>query len=316
MKRVLFAIALLFAASSGKAHEGCQCQLQPVGTELEKTDWIVSVTETFSQAQTLQRSSEKRSNPRGQYLDTSITTPSIQWNATEEFSVSFQAPMIYRAFRRPAHERTDEGNFSGMGDGLFICRYEPLVCDEDGVALRGGVSAGVKLPTGSSHRLQEELRSHHHDDEEFDSAIHGHDLALGSGSFDAVLGLDFSATSEIFYGRAGIVYFARTQGDFGYQFGDTLIVAGGPGAFLYRQKDCTVGLEGIITYDLQQSDTFRDRTEMDTGASSIFAGPSVVVVLGDGVEADLGADFPVDVANRGLQIIADYRIHGGVRVGF
>ena len=87
---------------------------------------------------------------------------------------------------------------------------------------------GVEFPTGDSGRLRQE-----HDEVEVPGAppsgVHGNDLALGSGSFDAIVGGAANARWRRLFFSADVQYFIRTRGDFGYRFGNEVSVSGGPG---------------------------------------------------------------------------------------
>ena len=48
--------------------------------------------------------------------------------------------------------------------------------------------AGVKFPTGSTSRLREETQEGAGQEGPIASGIHGHDLTLGSGSYDGLVG--------------------------------------------------------------------------------------------------------------------------------
>ena len=47
-----------------------------------------------------------------------------------------------------------------------------------------------------------------------------------------------------------------------------------------------------------------------------YAGPQINLTVGNHFSFNVAADLPLRVANRGLQTVIDYRIHGGLTWSF
>ena len=62
-----------------------------------------------------------------------------------------------------------------------------------------------------------------------ESGVHGHDLALGSGSFDGIVGTGIYTRWTRAFFNASMQYAIRTKGDFDYQYANDLTWFGGPG---------------------------------------------------------------------------------------
>jgi hypothetical protein len=115
-------------------------------------------------------------------------------------------PLIYRDFKRPEGFTIDRGTVSGLGDISLLVRivafhYSSVarrtfdVSGKNPVAIEHELDftasailiAGLKFPTGATRRLKEEF----HEIEipgAPESGIHGHDLTLGTGSYDGIFG--------------------------------------------------------------------------------------------------------------------------------
>ena len=50
----------------------------------------------------------------------------------------------------------------------------------------------------------------------------------------------------------------------------------------------------------------------DTGITSVFLGPEVLLTWRSHLSAELGADFPVSIDNTALQAVPDWRLRGAL----
>jgi len=62
-------------------------------------------------------------------------------------------------------------------------------------------------------------------------------------------------------------------------------------------------------------DRFRGKPADDTGITSVFAGPRIVVSHGRW-SAEIAGEFPVLIDNTALQAVPDYRFRGGFSFHF
>lgn len=86
----------------------------------------------------------------------------------------------------------------------------------------------MKFPTGSSRRLKEEFNEVEIEGAPL-SGIHGHDLALGSGSYDAVLGAGVFTRYRSAFFQASVQYTVRTTGSYDYRYANDVSFDLGPG---------------------------------------------------------------------------------------
>lgn len=193
---------------------------------------------------------------------------------------------------------------------------------DDGIA-RLSFSGGVKLPTGDSDRLGEEathesvalgvntaVENAHADGEE--SGVHGHDLALGSGSVDAVLGTQLFASLGKGFATAELHYTIRTEGDFDYEYADDLGFRVGAGAFLVSRHPDVFAAELVLSGETKGKDKQHGGRVDDTALTALYLGPRVLYSRGDDVVADLALELPAIQNNTGLQIVADYRLRAAI----
>src|SRR5213592_998052 len=216
---------------------------------------FAGAAEQFTRYGTLQDESHKAPNDVGQYLDSSVSQLFIGYNFNERFGVQLNLPVIYRSFKRPEGFDVEWGTVSGLGDISLIGHWAAFHSESKRHTLSWILVGGVKLPTGSSDRLEEEL-SETEIPGAPESGVHGHDLALGSGSVDGIVGAGFYGRWHRLFLRAGMQYAIRTKGDFDYRYANDLTWGGGPGYFLALNEDYTVALQLSVSGETKGRDAF------------------------------------------------------------
>ncbi len=295
--------------------------------------WYVAVAEQFTHFGTLQLDGRELTNPVEQYLNSSVTQLVAGYSATPRFALQLNIPLIYREFRRPEGFRVEQGNVAGPGDISLLAKavlmhrasVAPRAFDVSGknpVAIEGEPDftasvialAGVKFPTGATGRLKEEF--HERDIRGAPrSGIHGHDLTLGSGSYDAVFGAQTSLRYKSFFAEADAQFTWRSQGAHDYRFANDVTWNGGPGYYLVRRRDVVVGCQCALSGEHKDVDTFRGAPAEDTGVTSIFIGPRLIASRNH-LSGEIAAEFPVFVDNTELQIVADYRLRASIALSW
>ena len=261
------------------------------------------------------------------FLDSSTTHVVPGWNFSDAFSLSLSLPIIHNEFKRFQLTGTgilaEAGDETGLGDLVLIGRWRVLQTSRGPASLSVSLLAGVKFPTGDDERLQEEVDltraldaiygiGHQHSI----SGVHLSDLALGSGSYDGVMGVTANARWQRLFCNAQFQYYLRTPGESGYRFGDEWMISGGPGLFLFLHETRALSLQLLASYDTSEPDTVLGRENRNTGMTAISLGPQLQLTLGDRFSANAGVDIPINIDNQGLQNVPDYRFHAGVSFRF
>jgi hypothetical protein len=293
-----------------------------------------AVAEQFTHFGTLQFEGHEVDNPTDQHLDSSITQLVAGYTINSRLAVQVNIPLIYRSFRRPEGFAIDTGTESGLGDISLLGKVvlfhleagakreldfsDPKsprwIRSEPDFTFSGLFIGGIKFPTGDSSRLEEEFH-----EVEIEGApasgIHGHDLTLGTGSYDGIFGEQASLRYKNFFFQQDLQFTLRGDGTHQYHFANDLSWSGGPGYYLIRNPRAIVGLQAVISGEYKDVDRFRGKAAEDTGITSVFAGPRVLVSLGK-LSAELGAEFPLSIDNTALQAVPDYRLSGAIAIRF
>lgn len=273
--------------------------------------FFAGAAEQFTHFATLQEDGNQIPNDLNQRLNSSITQLLLGYNFTERFGMQFNLPLIYRSFSRPEGLEIDKGSESGIGDILLLGHYQLMRSESADSTFSWNILAGLKMPTGDSGRLAEEL-----DEMEVpgasESGIHGHDLALGSGSWDGVIGTSACCRWKRVFATVNAQYAIRSQGDYDYRYANDLTWSGGPGVLVLLKDDYTLSVQCNVSGEHKGKDNLAGESAEDTGIDSVFVGPEVQFTWHESFSAEIGADFPVSINNTALQIVPDYRLRAAI----
>jgi hypothetical protein len=339
---LLGASALAFPRAA-RACDLCGCytpqleMLSPLQAEAARS-WTSgvygAVAEQFTHFGTLQYEGEEVPNPTDQHLDSSITQLVGGYTFNSRFALQVNLPLIYRSFQRPEGFAIDRGTESGLGDvsllGKLVLfqresgggrtvnfddpkspRIESVAPDFTCAAV---LISGVKFPTGDSSRLKEEFNEIEIEGAP-ESGIHGHDLTLGTGSYDGIFGGQFALQYKNFFFEQELQFTLRGDGLHQYHFANDLSWSGGPGYYFVRTPRAIVGLQGLISGEYKDVDRFRGQVAPDTGITSVFAGPLLRASLGK-ISAEVAVEIPLSMDNTALQAVPDYRISAAFALRF
>lgn len=274
-----------------------------------------SIAEQFTHYETLRTDSVKTPDGTGQFMNSSVTQLALGYNVNDRFGVQLNLPFITRAFKRPDGFSMDQGRVTGLGDlsltaNTALVRYEKM-----NFTFNWTMSGGLKFPSGSSHRLHEEvdeLTAPPPPPGAPESAVHGHDLALGTGSIDGLLATGIYARWHRVFVTANAQYAIRSTGSFDYRYANDLTCSGGPGVYLLLSENHSLSLQFNVSAEDKGRDRFQGADADDTGISTAYFGPEIQYTWSDKLSAEVGVDLPVYIHNTALQVVPDYRIRAGV----
>ncbi|HEY5914892.1 MAG TPA: hypothetical protein VJA21_30235 [Verrucomicrobiae bacterium] len=306
------AAALLLGIPSGS---GCDlCAIYAAGQARGEVGQgpFVGLGEQFTHYGTLQYEGHEVANPADQSLDSSITQVLVGYNVSERFGLQLNLPFIYRSFRRPEASAIHEGTESGIGDGVLLATHEVMRFERRHSTFVWSVLAGVKFPTGSTSRLREETQEGAGQEGPIASGIHGHDLTLGSGSYDGLVGTSAYARRDRLFLTGTVQYAIRSRGDYDYRFANDFIWSAAPGYLVLLSEDYTLSVEANVSGEVKGRDEFRGQAAEDTGILAVYVGPQLVFTWHDKISAQVALDWPGLRDNTALQIVPDYRIRAGL----
>lgn len=335
-----FGFLLLAAAVRSAACDLCGCSI-PNQHFVPSSGFFLGGSEQFTRFDTLQEDGRRIDNDARQRLDSSITQTFVGYRWTDWFAVQVNVPFIARSWRRTSENGIDEGEVTGLGDVSLLATVTPVNHTRGNFTLIARVTGGVKFPTGDSDRLGEEAEEGHahgaettveetdhheggepegahehaqemHGPEAPESGVHGHDLALGSGSVDAVAGASVYLQWKRLFFTGQAQYAIRTEGDFDYRYANDFLWDAGPGIELIHRPTHRVAVQFICSGETKGKDEFRGEKAADTAVTTVFLGPRISGSWRERFHANVELDVPVHRANSDLQIVPDYRLRASV----
>ncbi len=187
-------------------------------------------------------------------------------------------------------------------------------------AATGSSAGGDSHSDGHDHNAQRGILAHAGHDHSADasgqassgdassshhSPVGGHDLTLGSGSVDGVLGTGIFFRQGDFYATAGGQYVLRSTGAAGYRYGDLITWRVAPGYLFVNNSEQVMGIQ--VNVSGEHHDPNRVYGARDHGyADTIYAGPEFMA-QGENLSLNLGLDLPVKYHGEGMTLAPDYR---------
>lgn len=343
-----FGLFTALAVISARACDLCGCYIPQMetrpsaaGSLLEPNatwPWThglnAAVGEQFTHFGTLQYNGREVANPTGQREESFITQFVVGYSFNDRFALQVNLPFIVRDYKRPEGFATDRGTVSGLGDVSVIAKF--VLFHTSGLARPGEnltegkaivpektepdftasavLLGGVKFPTGDSSRIREEFH-------EVDiagapeSGTHGHDLTLGTGGYDAIMGAQTSLRYRRVFFAADVQFTLRGNGLHSYHFANDLSWSGGPGCYLIQRDEAILGVQAVLSGENKSTDRFQGQIADDTGITALYLGPKVIAALGRW-SGEIGLDLPVLLNNTKFQAVPDYRLRAALSVHF
>ena len=273
--------------------------------------WFAGVAEQYTRYDQLREDGD-RIPDGGQYLKSSVTQLVLGYGINTRWTVQANLPYIDRQFKRPEGDGFDRGSVSGIGDVSLTAQYLAYRHDDEDSTFTLRLLGGLKFGTGDSDRLREELDEDHHDDgdehgDSIPNGIHGHDLALGSGSTDIILGTSIFGRQGRWLYSGEAQYALRSQGDIDYEYGDDLQWSFGVGRYLSLKHQSTMALQALLSGEDKQFDHLAGERAEDTKQQAVYLGPRLSNTFGTRYSLDLRMDFPISRDNSAIQISPGWR---------
>jgi hypothetical protein len=279
--------------------------------------FFAGLAEQYTRLDTLQQDGQEIPSG-GQFIDSSFTQVFAGYDFHKRFEAQLILPVIYRSYGYGSQHGSD----FGIGDMAVLGKVLLFEKVGDHYSVTWNGLAGVKFPTGNTSHLNPA-------EPEFAPGIGGHDLALGSGSYDGLFGTEVQTHWNRFFLLAAAQYGLRTEGAYGYQYANDWWWSGGPGVRILQKPKYTLAIQAVVSGESKGEDTQRgaanhhtdegdDHEHMpsehldDTATTSVFLGPQVSFAWADRLSAELGADLPVSIENSGLQVVPTFRIRAAV----
>jgi hypothetical protein len=327
----LLALGLAFVAGGvGMACDLCAVYSADNAEGQRDAGLILNVSEAFTPFGTVLLNNEEISGSHQDFRDTSVTHIVPGYNFNSWLGLNLNLPLVYHHFQRsevrysfgaPPVVGRESGTIFEPGDLSLITRWTVFERSSMRFGVTMNLLAGVKFPTGDTERIRDEVSQTQiydalappgvpHDPLGHSiSGVHPHDLSPGSGSFDGIFGLTARTRWKRWFLAAQFQYYLRTEGESGYEYGDELMLSGGPGFYLLLADSFSLNLQANASYDRMRRDELLGRSSDQTGFTAWYFGPQIGLTAGSRFSAAAGVDVPLHITANGLQNVPDYRVH-------
>ncbi len=308
----LLAGALVLPAA---ACDMCSVYSTPEGGSPGGPGFFGGVAEQFTHFGTLQDNGQRIDNaPYRQRIDSSVAQFFAGYHLSDRATVQLNIPWVYRSYSRPQGTYMQSGTEQGLGDISLSGTYALLRETSGEFTYTWSLMGGLKLPTGNADRLG---------DPDIDgvapipdSGIGGHDLAVGSGSVDGLIGSSLLLRWHDWMATGMLQYGIRSTGSFGHRYANDLVWSAGPGRLFKLGSDRSLSLQLLGSGESKGKDTFYGVSDDDSAETVVYVGPQLTVNWGPRLTGQLGGDIPVRIANSGLQLVPDYRVRAVLNLRF
>lgn len=320
---LLLLLALALAARPVQACDICAIYSATDITE-EKTGVRLGFAEQYTHFTTEQLNGKEQPNVYGEHLYSSNTQLFGGYQFNKRIGVQLNVPILYRSWRRVLEDGDiQESTRASIGDIALIANLLAYDALWDNSIFRFTLLGGLKFPTGNADFLSEELeeneeepaRAKHGGEDHgttYQSGVHGHDLAFGSGSVDGIVGYTIYWSYYRFFMTAAMQYKATTEGSFDYQFANDLTWLGGPNYYLLLDHDYALSVGASLSGETKGLDTQKGQHLDDTGITSLYVGPAFDFAWESRLTAEIAADLPVVQNNTAYQIVPDFRLRAAL----
>ena len=281
------------------------CCLSTIDGNNHGTGWAASVGLRISQLDHIEADGVTIDNPENQYLTSANIQATLAYQLDEHWSLQAILPYLHRSYRRVEGGEVESGKETGFGDAvLAVSGNIMLGAGKDRSIFIA--TAGLKLPSGNSARLAEEENEVPAPPGSADSAVHGHDLALGSGSWDGVFAIGARTMHGHWFASADLQYTLRTEGDHHFRYGNDFIWSAGPGYQVLPGEEISTGIQALISGETKAEDTANGERSTDTALTAWYIG-AVVTLTSENMTGDIGVDLPIAIDNSGVQAVPTWR---------
>ncbi len=293
------------------ACDSCGCHM-PSDFTPDNPGWNVGAFEQVTDFGTVRDEGQKVDNSFGQYMHSSTTQLIVGYRFASYLAVNAFIPYISRSYSRPDDGVEQTGTVSGLGDSTVLASIRVLDRDQVGRAFTASVLVGVKIPTGDPSELRYEYAESQGevlpgDDLDPNNYTGGHDLALGSGAWDAVGGVTASYRLGDVYLSTQATYTYNTEGASTYRYANEIAASGSLGYFFVVQSPWRLWGQINLAGESKGLDTVAGQQTTDTANLNLYIGPEVSLMWNRRLIADLSFDYPLEEHDSAIQMDPTWR---------
>ncbi|MFO1476332.1 MAG: hypothetical protein U1F98_06745 [Verrucomicrobiota bacterium] len=305
MKFWICSILALAGAGRGFGCDFCAMYAAQQAEGIAGTGFFAGLAEQYTWFDTFQSGGQPAANPDGEYMHSLNSQVYAGYNFTDWLGVQLNLPVIYRAYGKTGVQASE----AGIGDLSLAGNVRLWQHRTTDLTLTWTAMAGVKFPTGDPAQLNPALP-------EFAAGIGGHDLALGSGSYDGLFGTTLFGRFQRLFLSASMQYGLRSEGAFQYRFANDWSWSGGPGFYVWLQDSASCSVQAVVSGETKGQDTVAGVPMDDTAERIVYLGPRVNFTWAENWSLEAEGDLPVSIVSSGDMLVPNYRIRAALNCRF
>jgi len=338
---ILTLSSLCLAASPVAACETCALYSPPSQRFLLKQDHESPYKlNWFTRYSTLDTrlNGARETDAHGEEIKSYINQLSLEYKAAPRLRAQLSLPILCRDFKAREGEHLQSDNESGPGDLSLIGKYTLHDAAMEEGQLTITLVGGLKTPTGNTDRIgvnhaHNDEATHEaasgHDSGEADhhtgetggadehahgtSAISGHDVTLGSGSWDLFGGVQAEYSRNNWSLDGMIQHYWRSEGDYDYTFADDLYISAHIGRILIQKNNVALGLRTGVLGEFRDADEQGGMAIEHTRLDSWYVDLTATLATGSFI-GEAGVDLPLEQESGAATLVPDarFRLSAGI----
>jgi hypothetical protein len=324
LKTTLMAVALCASISPRlSACEACANYAAPSTLGGDNDSWHMSFFSRYSVMDQRIDGTDTLSD-NGEEIKSWYNIATLGYSVSPSVHLDVSLPILSRDFTQLEGGQLVSGSESGIGDLNLRANWTAHLNKGADSAQALTLIAGIKAPTGDTDRLDDGSGHHEEDESSHDtmgdghhgaSAISGHDLTLGSGSWDVIAGIDWQHEQEAYFTGIRALYYLRTEGDHDYQFSDDFFVTAHIGRILMTKDDCSLSGRIGLSGEFRDADEQNGEKIEHTDLESIY-GTGTLTATHKAWIAELGVDIPIRQHVADVTLVPEFRTRAAIGVQF
>jgi hypothetical protein len=240
-------------------------------------------------------------------FETWTTQFAVGYRLSERWAVQLGIPYADRELNGDTEQ--------GLGDATALAAFRAFQRIQGANVALVDAYAGLEMPTGDSDLLREE-RDHALEEEtmaDMPGVPHehptGHHLALGSGSWDGIFGVNAYGKYGRWAAQGNAQYKLNTEGDFDFEYGDEFVWLTGVKYFAVLEHAQSLAAGVDLSGNWQDQNKVLGETDTDHPSTrATYVGPAATYTHGDRLNISVAWDFPIAGEDNGLEGAADTHV--------
>ena len=238
----------------------------------------------------------------------------------ERASLDINVPLVSRAYTQRPEGTYESGRDTQLGDMSLLFVVQPYWGVRGDKTVDWRIRGGAKLPTGDSSELSNVpaslAPSSSQDPSKPQSAVYAYDRAIGSGSFDWIVGSSYVVRYEKYFGIIDAQYLGRTTGSDDFRYGNKVTTHVTPGYFFHQYERNLFAIMFDAAYEFVGQSDYNGTTVDNSGQTQFTLGPKLLANFADQFSATVGIAIPVYRTVNGTQLATNYQLTAGLMCGF